>query len=259
MPLMTMDRRLSLERRAAARMVAFVLAGCTLAHSTPTFAANETETGSASDIKMRGDRAMDRAAYGEALAAYREAYARDPSPSLRYNLGRAAELSGDYATAYANLEAFSEEASADLRSKVPRLDALLTNLRTKIALLTVRANVTGGAVFINGREMATTPMTTSVAVMPGSTHVVVRADGYASYEHDVTLEAGRAVILDASLNPSGQSVDGGTPITRQWWFWTGVGAVVIGGAVAIVALTSTKEAPRGDIAPSQVSAPLMRF
>jgi hypothetical protein len=52
----------------------------------------------------------------------------------------------------------------------------------------------------------------------------------------------------------------GRPITSKWWFWTGIGAVVVAGTVVTVSLLVDKSPPTGDkFAPDTVRAPLMRW
>ncbi len=47
-------------------------------------------------------------------------------------------------------------------------------------------------------------------------------------------------------------------IVSKWWFWAGVGAVVVvGGAVITYAVLTERPAPQGDgFQPGQLSAPL---
>jgi hypothetical protein len=84
--------------------------------------------------------------------------------------------------------------------------------------------------------------------MPGPAHVEVVADGYQPFAKDLVLAAGRETRVNAVLLSRGvftnvsreeapTTSDGG--LTTKWWFWTGVGLVVAGGAaVAVVALTN---------------------
>jgi hypothetical protein len=40
-----------------------------------------------------------------------------------------------------------------------------------------------------------------------------------------------------------------TPVYKRWWFWTGVGAVVVGGAVTAFFLTRPKTVTPGSLDP----------
>ncbi len=207
---------------------------------------------------------MDQGRYEEALSAYRDAFAIEPSPALLYNMGRAQEKLGRYAEALTTLEAFSAAATPELKARVPRLEGLMKDLRARIARLTIRANVAGARVYIANEPIGTAPFASPVSVMPGTTELQVRADGYSLYAREVALDAGSNVVLDVVLTPaagasntSGESSSG--PVTKQWWFWTGVGLVVAGGAAVTIAMLTPRSAPQGDIQPGQVTAPLMRF
>lgn len=215
---------------------------------------------------------MDRGKFAEALTAYREAYAAEPSPALLYNMGRAYEKLGRYADAWNALDAFATTASADLKARVPRLDALMLELRSRVTQVTIRSNVGGAGIWIRGERIGTTPLARPYAVAPGMARLEVRADGYAAYTRDLVLEEGRVLVVDVGLVPVSSSVTSTTsasetgataasePITKKWWFWTGVGAVVAGGAAVTVALLAQpRSAPQGDIEPRQVTAPLLKF
>src|SRR6185295_7621747 len=64
----------------------------------------------ASELKQRGDVAMDALRYGEAVDAYVQAYAISKDPALLYNRGRALQALGDFPGALEALESFSAAA-----------------------------------------------------------------------------------------------------------------------------------------------------
>jgi tetratricopeptide (TPR) repeat protein len=51
------------------------------------------------------------------------------------------------------------------------------------------------------------------------------------------------VRADASAPASASQDDRSSPVYTQWWFWTGIGAVVAGGVVAAILLSSNPQAP----------------
>jgi hypothetical protein len=230
------------------------------------------DTVRASELKSRADIAMDRGAYSEALTQYREAYAAAPSAPLLYNMGRAEEKLGNYHEALISLEAFEDTASPDLKAKVPRLAALIERLRSRVARVAIRTPVRGAVVLVAGEPRTATPMLRPLPVAPGPTRIEVRANGYATYRREVHAEQGKVTVVDVHLVPATSSTAltfadapardavRSEPITKKWWFWTGVGVVVAAGAAGTVAiLTTERAAPRGDIEPRQVAAPLLRF
>ena len=83
-------------------------------------------------LKARGDAAMDAGRYEDGLLAYRRAYRKAPSPVLLYNMGRAEERLGRYGEAFEHLTSFAMSANAELRAKVPRLEALIADVRAQL-------------------------------------------------------------------------------------------------------------------------------
>jgi hypothetical protein len=97
------------------------------------------------------------------------------------------------------------------------------------ATLHVTSNYTGAAVSLNGVDVGATPVD---VVRPGGLYsLLVRKDGYVAYNTDVHAEPGADLRLNAVLDPEK------TPITKRWWFWSGVAAVVIGAVVVTYFVT----------------------
>jgi hypothetical protein len=192
---------------------------------------------------------MDGGAYADAITGYRASYELSRNPALLYNIGNAYEHLGDYPRALAYLEQFSLVASVELRSRVPALPEILASVRGRLARVVVGCNVPGARVLVRGSWQGTTPLEAGIVTMPGPAHVEVVADGYQPFARDVLLSAGRETRLDAVLMSSGvfstvareapePKEDGG--VMTKWWFWTGVGLVVAGGAaVAAVAIANS--------------------
>lgn len=246
-----------------------ILVLLTLALIAGPRAARAADT-SVSELKARADRAMDRGEFAQALSSYRQAYAESPTPALLYNMGRAEEMLGNYAEALNDLETFDANASPELKAKVPRLHALIERLRARVARLEIRSNVAGALITVRGQPRGTTSIARPLALVPGRATIELSAEGYWPVRRDLVLEEGKLQLLEVTLARKPLSAIAGVtsadiprtesqPITKQWWFWTGVGVVVVAGTATTVALLSEKSAPRGDIAPHQVTAPLLRF
>jgi PEGA domain len=112
--------------------------------------------------------------------------------------------------------------------------------------LTITTAPTSSLVVVDGRALGTAPV--DVALQAGRHALVVRHEGYDESQLEVTLEDGQRRRLDVSLVPP-------KPVTQKWWFWTSIGAVVVGGTVLTYALLTTRDAPNGSIAPGQVRGP----
>jgi hypothetical protein len=106
-------------------------------------------------------------------------------------------------------------------------------------------------VFVDGKAVGNAPV--ELVVEAGSHRIAFRREGYDDVETAALVGVGEH--KDVTIEPQKSA-----PITTKWWFWTGIGVVVAGGAALTVALLSEKKAGSGDgFSPSQVSGPLVRF
>jgi hypothetical protein len=288
----------------------------------PPATAAATESSEAEQLKLEGDRAMQRLEYQAALDAYERAYAIDKNPALLYNRGRTLQALGRYPEALQQIEAFDRDAPPELKARVPKLRELVTELKGRVSTLALTSNVRGARVLVRGRLVGTTPLA-PIRLNSGAAAIEVVGDGYHPFKHSVTLQGGgqaavhavlhsknttgvleitspiagadvfvngsrlgsapaqtvlkagehrvlvrrqgyeeaetTAVILAGRTTRLDVPLDQPPPITARWWFWTGVGVVVVGGIVLTAALLTERDADRGDIPPGQVSGPLLSF
>jgi hypothetical protein len=312
------------------RIVTVLLVALCVAAATPVRAQPAAPaTPSADDaerahlLKQRGDEAMDALRYADALAAYKQAFEITHNPALYYNQARAHQGLGDFAAAYDFLERFDAEAPADLKARVPQLQRLIDDVRSRVARLTVRCNVSGAQVVLGSTVIGTTPIAREIRTNSGRVKLEVTAEGYRPFTRDLELPGGGATTVTADLlrkdasavlavtsNAPGASVwlDGKpigqapievvagsgshelklerqgyepasssvvlavgehkqvsitmlqpTPLTAKWWFWTGVGVVVVGATATVIALTTERGADSGTVAPGRVTAPLLHW
>jgi hypothetical protein len=121
--------------------------------------------------------------------------------------------------------------------------------KDKAGVLVVRA-LPGSHVFVDGTAAGNPP--TETIVVAGSHHVRVTLEGYDDAETTTIVGVGTRKDVELDLRKI-------APITAKWWFWTGVGAVVVTGVVVTAALLTERRAHSGDTSPGQVGAPLFRF
>jgi len=315
-----------MNRRARA-----LLLGCTISLLVPLAPARVEAQSQATPanreraaaLKKQGDEAMQSLSYADALASYNQSYALVPDPALLYNIGRAHEALDDLPAALDSLEKFDATAPAELKARVPKLSALIVELRGRVSSVTITANVAGARVLVRGRDLGTTPLPSAVRLRSGSATVEVTKEGHVPWKREVSLPGGGALTVDVTLSTKerrGTLVVGTTPpgaavtvggrdvgvspaqvlvdagahevvarregyetartsavvaageksevnlslqqersITSRWWFWTGIGVVVVSGVVITTALLTERSADRGTLPPGQVSAPLVRF
>jgi hypothetical protein len=118
------------------------------------------------------------------------------------------------------------------------------------SVLVVQSPTVGAHVDVDGKPAGTAPV--DVVVQPGSHAVVVSKDGFDTAETSAVVGTGERKTLTITL-------EGSKPITQKWWFWTGIGVVVVAGAVTTYALLTERPADKGSYPPGQVAGPLVRF
>ena len=97
------------------------------------------------------------------------------------------------------------------------------------ATLHVRASQPGSRVRIDGLDLGDAPVERSLG--PGGHMVEVVADGFETYRRELVLTPRQRRDIVAELERE-------RGLFERWWFWTGVGAVVAGGVILAVALSS---------------------
>jgi hypothetical protein len=187
------------------RLVAYLIAvfslGLALAvvlAPSPAFA-DETSVQRVEDLKKRGNQAMLDLNYSDALEAYMAAIAIAPDDAtLYYNLGRAHQAREDYPAALDALDHFERKATPEVKARVPKLEQLIADVRSRVGTLTVicSAEVTDATVSIGDKTTikgcATTPKTVRVG-LPSRTAVVdvrLSAERYQSQSIRVAVEGG---------------------------------------------------------------------
>jgi len=126
------------------------------------------------------------------------------------------------------------------------LDVTLLS-RAKASLLVLRAPIPGTVAIVDGKVVGNPPV--EVVVDPGSHKIVARADGYADTVTSAVVSSGEHKQVDLILSQK-------PGITSRWWFWTGLGVVVAGGAAVTAALLIERKPSQGDLPPGTVSAPI---
>ena len=97
-----------------------------------------------------------------------------------------------------------------------------------------------------------------VRVAPGEHTVVASASGRAEVSRQASVEAGAVATVTLSLQPAdpGANTETGTAagdeprerrsVARQWWFWTIIGAVVVGTGLGVgLGVGLAEEPPEG--------------
>ncbi len=187
-------------RRAALRPWFALVLALVLALDSPAHAQQVAPTPTASQLsKRRGDDLLEAKRFVEALAAYDEAYAADPNPALLYNRGRALQFLARYPEALASIRRFSQDASPELRARVPGLAELVADLESRVASLTIVCEVFGARILLGGRELGVCPFAAPVAVGAGLQSFEALAEGYLPFHRELTLPGAGAMTVVVAL------------------------------------------------------------
>ena len=181
-----------------ARIVALVALLVAVAVPVAATAAEPEVKARAAALKAEGNRFMDELEFAKALDRYSDAYDLDPKPALLYNRGRALQALARFPEALDQLERFESEAPADLKARVPALRELIDSVKASVATLSVKANVDGARVLIDGKDVGATPLS-RVRVNAGESEVELLADGYEPQKKTVALKGGAEQTVELSL------------------------------------------------------------
>lgn len=99
------------------------------------------------------------------------------------------------------------------------IDVSLRRLPTQLSL---RANVSGASVLLDGARVGAVPFDTEVE--PGRRVLEVRSPGYITHRSTLNLVTGTPARITVELQREPVSV------ARRWWFWTAIAAGVVGTA-----------------------------
>jgi tetratricopeptide (TPR) repeat protein len=167
--------------------------------------------------------------YEGALAGYRDAYARYPSPRLHYNLALCLDGLARPVEAIGEFEAFLAEATDAPIEHRSYASAAIKRLEPGVGRLELRGFRIGLRVTVDDAPAGVTPIPRPIPVVPGEHTITV-----GTYRQVAKVLAGRQeLVIDLSNAPQ--------PITKKWWFWTSAG--VVAAAVTVGVVLATRQTP----------------
>lgn len=167
--------------------------------------AQSPDAARSAELKKKGDDLLHASNFKEAIAAYDEAYKLDPNPAILYNRSRSLEGLGEWVQALEALEKFSNDASPDLKARVPKLDALMAEQRSHVSSLAITSPVSGAIVSVREKDVGTIPMAGPVRVNSGPAVLEVRAPNYQTFHVRMDLPGGTLTTIDAPLLRVGET------------------------------------------------------
>ncbi|MCY1081078.1 PEGA domain-containing protein [Archangium lansingense] len=150
-----------------------------------------------------------------------------------------------------------------INAKEGELTELAVLMEPTAGFVSVKADVEGARVLINGEDKGVAPLD-SLMLAAGSYEIVVQREGFRPESQRIAVRAGKEYNVDVNLRPEAvaqadsprapvltpSSVSEPSPLTQQpvaelssrpltsrWYFWAGVGAVVTAAAVGTVMAT----------------------
>lgn len=207
--------------------------------------------------------------YEEALVVFRRSYELNPALSVLSNIGMCQRALTHYVDSIETFTRFLSEGGdqvpADRRAEILNH---IAEMRSRLGILQLQVQPARAEVLIDG-ELVSPTRREVLRLRPGTYEIVARAEGHAERREQLTIVEQQVVELtlvleplvlpfsEAEVTPSGPSDVGGVEpetisveaeirdsevrptrsgVHRQWWFWTIIGAVVIGGAATGLAL-----------------------
>jgi len=235
----------------------------------------------ATALLREGARLYEKGDKAGALSKFIKAFNRYPSYKIEYNIAVLLDELKRHTEAAAYFERFvTTKGNTAPANMMGRAHIKLAVLMKRLASVQVSCPVRGAWLLVNGREVAQLPLGYRTYLEPGTYRITVKEQGYAPFEKKLTLRAGDHKNLLAALKRTAvsppveadeprppptlsgkqqkdpfdiqqprQVVSRERPLYKRWWFWTIVGAVVVGatvgGTVAAVNQDSN-ELPDGD-------------
>lgn len=201
---------------------------------------------------QRGLQAVKREDWNAALLAFENSFLLEPSAKTRINIALVQVELGLLLEAHAHLQAAASSSSLDTRTRSAAGEqaAKLAN-RIPSVELELHNMLATDQLFVQGVETTLEPHERGVRVNPGKHTFNIVRDGHIVVREEVFVREGSVtrVVLDATLQGPRRESERESKLDRalavgdaqqedestvfeQWWFWTAVGAVVVGGVVA---------------------------
>lgn len=208
--------------------------------------AAEAEDPAVAEARDRFDRGVTYTSegnYGAALAEFLRAYDLTGHWAVLYNLGRVSEALGREPDAASYFEQYLDEGGDMVEeNRRAEVESALAALRTRLSVLRIDVDVPGAELLLDGAVIGTAPIRGALYVRPGPHTVTARHPDHGMIRQEVLLasevEEHVVLALVASVGPPGEPQTSTQPdndsvgIAGKWWFWTLIGTVVAGGAVA---------------------------
>jgi|GEM_PF-3734460 len=139
--------------------------------------------------------------YNAALAEFKKSYELKPNWKIKISIGICYFNLNKFVDAQKTLLEYLEEGGEQVpQDKKAQANDLLSQISKLVAEMKIEANIDGARVLLNGKDIGKTPIKPFV-VEAGLYKISIIADGYQTYEKEVTVAGGESKSLDVTLIP----------------------------------------------------------
>jgi tetratricopeptide (TPR) repeat protein len=188
--------------------------------------------------------------YAAALDAFERSNRLNPKPVTLFNIGMCQRALADLPAAYSTLTRYLETSADDARARVEEARRVVAEIDDVLARVTVRADQAEAELAVDGVPAGQGVVTRPLRLTAGTHVFEARLAGYRPAREVVDIGPGEEIEIQLALVEDqtdgaggGGSGEDGESIVEAWWFWTVIGAVVVGGAVTAGVLLAPGEEP----------------
>ncbi|HEU4410033.1 MAG TPA: PEGA domain-containing protein [Polyangiaceae bacterium] len=191
----------------------------------------------ARDRYRRGVRLYEEGDFQAALVEFRRAYELSPAFQVLYNIGHVYRQLQNYAEALRWLERYLQEGGRNVpAARAEEVQREVDELRRRVALIDVTAEVAGALVFIDDELVGETPLRKPVQVSAGRRKLRVQKAGYNVFEQSFEVAGAETRTVKVHLFEMGSAAPSAAPSAvapEPWHRWTTLSWVGLGSALAM--------------------------
>ena len=151
---------------------------------------------------QRGAELFKEGSFDAAFAEFSRAYQIAPNYRVLYNLAQVELERHDYASAMHFFQRYLKDGGAEVDAeRRAEVEREIEALKNRVAELTVKSNVTGAEVSIDGTVIGTLPLSAPVLVSAGVRRIAARKEGYQALERTLSVAGGDKPVLELTLQP----------------------------------------------------------
>jgi hypothetical protein len=151
---------------------------------------------------QRGVELYKEGSLDAALAEFNKAYDLVPNYRVLYNMAQVQTERHDYVAALKLLERYLEEGGGEVTTeRKEQVTKELSVLRGRVSELTVKTELEGAELLLDGVPAGTTPLKDAVLVNAGVRQVQLRKEGYEPSTQTLTVAGGEDLKIEFELKP----------------------------------------------------------